>query len=210
VGPRQLSTSQRTVRPNALTRARFLRGAFFTGGVVLLGGVPLLSRAPRVANALRSPETDVKILNFALLLEYLEDAFYSDALARDALSGDLLGFAQEVSRHEAAHVALLRDALREKARPRPSFDFGGVTSDSQRFSSAAVLLEETGSAAYIGQGANLSVGVVVTAARIASVEARHTAWIRDIVGRHPAPHAADPSMTEEEVSAAIQRTGFLS
>jgi hypothetical protein len=72
-----------------------------------------------------------------------------------------------------------------------------------------MLLEETGSAAYIGQGANLSVNVVVTVGRIASVEARHTAWIRDIVGRHPAPHAADPSMTQEEVSAAIQRTGFL-
>jgi hypothetical protein len=209
MGPRQACTGQRPVRPHALTRARFLRGAFFTGGVVLLGGVPFISRAPRVAHAVQSPETDAKILNFALLLEYLEDAFYSDALARDALSGDLLAFAQEVSQHEAAHVELLRDALGEKARPRPSFDFGDATSDPERFSSAAVVLEETGSAAYIGQGANLSVGVVVTFGRIASVEARHTAWIRDIVGRHPAPHAADPSMTQEEVSAAIQRTGFL-
>ena len=208
MGPRQAYTGQRTVRPHALTRARFLR-AFFTGGVVLLGGVPFISRAPRLAHAVQSPETDAKILNFALLLEYLEDAFYSDALARDALSGDLLAFAQEVSRHEAAHVELLRDALGEKARPRPSFDFGDATSDPERFSSAAMLLEETGSAAYIGQGANLSVNVVVTVGRIASVEARHTAWIRDIVGRHPAPHAADPSMTQEEVSAAIQRTGFL-
>jgi hypothetical protein len=209
VGPRQASTGLRPVRPHALTRARFLRGALFTGGVVLLGGVPFIARAPRVAHAVQSPETDAKILNFALLLEYLEDAFYSDALARDALSGDLLAFAQEVSRHEAAHVELLQDALGEKARPRPSFDFGDATSDPERFSSAAVLLEETGSAAYIGQGANLSADVVVYVGRITSVEARHTAWIRDIIRRHPAPHAADASMTQEEVSAAIQRTGFL-
>lgn len=168
-----------------------------------------MSRAPRVAQAVQSPETDAKILNFALLLEYLEDAFYSDALANDVLSGELLQFAEEVSRHEAAHVELLRDALGDKARPRPSFEFGDATSDPGRFSSAAVLLEETGTAAYIGQGANLSSAVAVTAGRITSVEARHTAWIRDIAGRHPAPHAADRSMTEQEVSAAIQRTGFL-
>lgn len=204
-------SSQRTVvRSHALTRAQFLRGTLFTGGVVLIGGVPLLSRAPRVAHARQSPATDDKILNFALLLEYLEEAFYSDALSKDALSGELLRFAREVSRHEAAHVELLRSALGNKARPRPNFDFGDVTSDPQRFSSAAVLLEETGTAAYIGQGANLSASVTVTAGRIVSVEARHTAWIRDIVDRQPAPHAAGPSMTEEEVTAAIRRTGFLS
>lgn len=203
-------STQLTGQTHTLTRARFLRGALLTGGIVLVGGVPLMSRAPRVAQAVQSPDTDAEILNFALLLEYLEDAFYSDALASGALSGELLRFAEEVSRHESAHVELLRDALGAKARERPSFEFDDATSDSERFSAAAVLLEETGTAAYIGQGANLSPAVAVTAGRIASVEARHTAWIRDIAGRHPAPHAADRSMTEQEVSAAIQRTGFLS
>ena len=203
-------SGQLTVRTHALTRARFLRGALLTSGIVLAGGVPLLSRAPKVAQAVQSPETDARILNFALLLEYLEDAFYSDALASEVLSGELLRFAEEVSRHEAAHVELLREALGEEARARPSFDFGDATGDPERFASTAVLLEETGTAAYIGQGANLSPAVAVTAGRIASVEARHTAWIRDIAGRHPAPHAADRSMTEQEVSAALQRTGFLS
>ena len=197
------------VRSPAITRARFLRGALFTGGVVLIGGVPLLSRAPKIVHARRG-QSDDEILNFALLIEYLEEGFYLDALSKNALSGELLLFAQEVSAHEAAHVQLLREALGNKARPPPTFGFGDDTNDTQRFASAAVLLEETGSGAYIGQGANLSRSVAVIAARIASVEARHSAWIRDIVGRHPAPHAADPAMTEEEVSAAIRETGYLS
>jgi hypothetical protein len=177
---------------------------------LLLGGVPLLSETLRFARADQSPEMDREILNFALRLEYLEDAFYQDALDRGALSGELLRFADEVKQHEAAHVELLRDTLGADARSRPSFDFGGATSDPQGFTSAALLLEETGTAAYIGQGANLSSRFAVTAGRIASVEARHTAWIRNIAGRPPAPHAADPAMTRQEVFAAIRKTGFLS
>lgn len=193
-----------------VTRAKFLRSALFGGGVLLLGGIPLLSRAPRIASADQSPKMDKEILNFALLLEYLEDAFYRDAQKGGALSGELQTFAEEVGRHEAAHVELLRTALGADARSRPNFEFGGVTSDPERFLSAAVLLEETGTAAYIGQGANLSNGIAVTAGRIASVEARHTAWIRDIAGRPPAPHAADPAMSRQEVSAAIRESGFFS
>jgi hypothetical protein len=161
--------------------------------VLLLGGIPFLSRAPRIAHAIQSPEMDKVILNFALLLEYLEDALYREALDGGALSGELLRFADEVGRHEAAHVRLLRAALGADARFRPTFAFGDATSDPEKFSSAALLLEETGTAAYIGQGANLSSGMAVTAGRIASVEARHTAWIRDIAGRPPAPHAAKSS-----------------
>lgn len=207
VGPQP--SRRAAVRP-AITRARFLRGALFAGGGVLIGGVPLLSRAPKIVHARTGQSTDDKILNFALLIEYLEEGFYLDALSKNALSGELLLFAQEVSAHEAAHVQLLREALGNNARPRPTFDFGDDTNHPRRFASAAVVLEETGSGAYIGQGANMSRGVAVIAARIASVEARHCAWIRDILGRHPAPHAADPAMTEEEVSAAIRETGFLS
>lgn len=195
---------------SAVTRAEFLRGAITGGSVLLLAGVPLLASRPGAAGVVQSAEMDKEILNFALLLEYLEDGFYSEALESGALSGELLRFAEEVGRHEAAHVELLQDALGSDARSRPTFDFGPAVSDPEEFLSAAVLLEETGTAAYIGQGANLSSAMAVTAGRIASVEARHTAWIRDIAGRHPAPHAADPSMTKKEVSAAIRKTGFLS
>ena len=209
MGHRSASSARASNQAAAVTRAGFLGKALAGGGVLLLGGLPLLSRGPRIAGAVQSARMDKEILNFALLLEYLEDAFYRDALENGALSGQLLRFAEEVGRHEAAHVELLRDALGSDARSRPTFDFGNAAADPQEFSSSAVLIEETGTAAYIGQGANLSSAMAVTAGRIASVEARHTAWIRDIAGRDPAPHAADPSMTKREVTAAIRRTGFL-
>jgi hypothetical protein len=71
------------------------------------------------------------------------------------------------------------------------------------------MLEETGTAAYIGQGANLTSPVAVTAGRIASVEARHTAWITNILGRHPAPHAADRALNQQQVTRKIDATGFV-
>jgi rubrerythrin len=192
-----------------VTRARFLRGALLAGGAVLLGGSPLLPSSPSSSPRARSPELDARILNFALLLEYIEFAFYQDALTRASLTGELREFAREVGRHERAHVRILQDSLGSAARSRPTFDFGDATSDPESFSTASLLLEETGLAAYIGQGANLSAAVAVTAGRITSVEARHTAWIRDILGKHPAPHAADAPMSKEEVSTVIRDTGFL-
>jgi len=47
------------------------------------------------------------------------------------------------------------------------------------------------------------------AAMIVSVEARHAAWIRDIIRKLPAPDAFDPPMTKAQVLAAVKATGFI-
>jgi hypothetical protein len=46
-------------------------------------------------------------------------------------------------------------------------------------------------------------------ATIVSVEARHAAWIRDLLGELPAPSASNPAQTAAQVRAAIRRTGFV-
>ena len=49
------------------------------------------SRAsPALARATPSKKQDVAILNYALTLEYLEAAFYVEAVAKGAISGDAL------------------------------------------------------------------------------------------------------------------------
>ena len=77
------------------------------------------------------------------------------------------------------------------------------------FQATAMVLEDTGVAAYNGQGPNLTKKTLGAAAQIVSVEARHAAWIRDIVKKAPAPDAFDPAKTKEEVTAAVTATGFI-
>jgi len=192
----------------SLTRTRLLQSAVVGGGAVIAGGV-LLGGLPALASAARSPEQDARILNLVLLLEELEAAFYGDAEDRGALRGELAEFARIVGEHERAHVAFVRKALGGKAEAKPRFDFGNTTNDPDRFASTAAMLEDTGIAAYNGQAVNLTKPVLKAAATIVSVEARHAAWIRDIVGKPAAPDATDAPATERQVRAAVAKTGFV-
>ena len=41
-------------------------------------------------------------------------------------------------------------------------------------------------------------------ARVISVEARHAAWVRDLAGQQPAPHATDAPISAEQAMNAIR------
>jgi hypothetical protein len=173
------------------TRADFFRKAAVGGGV-LLGGSVLMSGFPALASAKPSKKQDVKILNYALTLEYLENAFYVEALVKAGLSGDAQRAAQTIQSHEAAHVAFLKKALGKSAVKKPKFNFGDATANQANFLATAVVLEDTGVAAYAGQGPRLSQKPVVKAAlSIHSVEARHAAFVRELAGQSFAPKAFD-------------------
>ena len=62
-----------------------------------------------------------------LLVEYTEDAFYREAIERDALQGELRVFARQVAGQERQHLDFVRKALGGQADPRPRFDFGAAT-----------------------------------------------------------------------------------
>jgi hypothetical protein len=178
-------------------------------GAAVVAGIATLGPRPRTASAAPSKAQDQEIFNFALLLEYMQAAFYSEAVDHGRLRGEVAEFARTVGEHEREHVRFLQGALGPHARPRPEFDFGDATQDQRKFLAAAVLLENTGVAAYNGQAANLTKKALAPAAEIVSVEGRHAAWISDIAGAEPAPRAADPGATAREVVATLRRTGFL-
>jgi rubrerythrin len=195
-------TAERTSRRRLIGRAA-------VAGAAAVGGVSLLEHRTRSAAAAPSAALDEKIFNFALLLEYLQAGFYGDAVDRGRLKGEVREFAEIVAGHERDHVEYFRKALGARARSRPRFNFRDATQDQRKFLEAAVVLENTGVAAYNGQAANLTKKALAAAAEIVSVEGRHAAWISDLAGVDPAPRAADPGASARRVAAIIARTGFV-
>jgi Ferritin-like domain len=193
-----------------ITRASFLKKAGLGAGA-LVGGGALIGAIPSLAMASGSAvKSDVAILNFALTLEYLEAAFYAEAVKLGNVGGSAGTFAKIVSAHENAHVAFLKGALGSAAVKKPTFDFKGTTADETKFKATAQVLEDTGVAAYLGQVGNIKSKAILSAAgSILPVEARHAGWIRDINGVSGAPAAFEGAKTKAEVLAAVKSTGFI-
>jgi rubrerythrin len=191
------------------TRADFFRKAAIGGGSLIGGGV-LLSGLAAPALARPSKKQDVAILNYALTLEYLEAAFYTEAVAKGALSGDPATAARIVRDHEQAHVKALKSVLGKAAVKKPKFDFMNTTGDQATFLKTAVALEDTGVSAYAGQGPRIKQTAVVQAAlSIHSVEARHAAHFRTLAGMNFAPKAFDQPRTMNQVLKIVKGTGFI-
>jgi hypothetical protein len=205
------------------TRGDFLRktgiaGAGFVAGGVLFNGFMSPAEAA-ISTRKASVKNDVKILNYALTLEFLEAAFYNQAVANGALTDPVVKrFAEVVSQHENAHVTFLKKALGRAAIKSPTFDFKDTVTNQDKFKQTAQVLEDTGVAAYAGQGPNIKQRpVVVAALSVHSVEARHAAWIRFInaggtptdTAALPAPVSFDKALSDKKVLAAVGGTGFI-
>ena len=183
----------------AATRADFFKKAAIGGGALVAGGV-VFGGLPALALGAPSKAQDVDILNYALTLEYLETAFYKEARAKAGLKGETATFAKVAGGHEAAHVAALKKVLGSKAVASPTFDFGATVQSQKAFQMTAMAVEDLGVSAYAGQGPRLKqLPVIQAALAIHSVEARHAAWIRNILGKNPAPNAFDPARNMAQV-----------
>jgi rubrerythrin len=208
-----------------LDRSDFIKKGVLAGGGLIAGSAmfgPLLSAAEAKISSKKSVKNDIKILNFALTLEYLEAAFYKQAVANAAYgpaNPALKRFAEVVAEHEAKHVAFLRGVLGSKKVKSPKFDFKDTVTDPAKFAATAQVLEDTGVTAYLGQVANIKQGGVLKAAgTIATVEARHAAWIRFInnpalaatpTSKLPAPNDFDKRKSEKAILKAVGDTGFI-
>lgn len=198
-------------------RSTFLRnGAIAGAGAIGVGifGLPTLAQAK--ISTKPSAKNDGKILQYALTLEYLEAAFYAAAVDQDNFkTPELKQFAQVVAKHEAQHVKDIKAALGKAAVKAPSLDPTAVAAiiSPDAFGPTALLLEDTGVSAYAGQGPNLKQRAVVKIAlSIHSVEARHAAWIRTLlgggavgapIGDYPAPRAYDKAKSQAQILKAV-------
>jgi hypothetical protein len=204
-----------------LDAAGHTRGGLFRRAGAAAGGlgiaaaiVPGLFGGTAFAREGGSKKQDIEILNFALTLEYLEAAFYAEAVGRGIYTGAVGTFASTVASHEATHVATLKGVLGSKAVARPSFDFKGTTKQWKTFLRTSKTLEDTGVAAYQGQAPRIHQNAVLgPAGAILAVEARHAAWVRDLLyaGKSvkPAPEAFSTPHSMSAILAAVKKTGFI-
>jgi hypothetical protein len=204
------------------TRAVFFRKAAIGGGAVL-GSSAFLGMLPELASAKPSKKQDIKILEYALTLEYLETAFYTEAAGAGTLSGDALAVAQLLAAHEATHVAAIKKVLKSlgvKPPKAPAFNFQGTNVDPAKFIPTALLLENTGVYAYHGQVPRVKTkAILVAAAQIATVEARHAAAIAVLNGQSPFADKTNTSITVngafdkgksmKAILKAVESTGFI-
>ena len=185
------------------SRGAFIaRGAIATGSLYGAGAVGgFVTRAFAQGGG-----GDIEILNFALTLEYLEAAFYEEALSKVKLSSDVKKLAQEIGDHEKQHVDALTGAIKKAggkpvAAPGVSFPL----TDEASFLKLAQAFEDTGVGAYNGAAPMIkSADVLGAAGSIVQVEARHAAAIRLLAGKPPTPGAFDKSLDKAAVLKAVK------
>jgi hypothetical protein len=183
-----------------ISRATFLGGTV-AGAVAAFAIVPTAEAAS---------SGDVAVLNFALVLEYLQSSFYTEAERSKALHGKAEDAAKRLGSVERAHVTAFKGLLGRKAVKRPAFNFRGTTEAQRAFLKTAVAFEDLAVAAYKGQAPRLrSKQVLAAAVSIHSVEARHAAWMRFLFGVQPAVNAFDDAESKAEIERVVGATHFV-
>lgn len=171
---------------------------------------------------------DFGILNYAYVLEQLEAAFYTRVVEnnffQNATAEDKLVF-EDLYKHEVIHREFFKAVLSSirpstEVLPDLEFDFSSINFDSRdSVYQTAILLEDTGVAAYNGAGPLLeNATYLLLAGKIVSVEARHAAAVRsiylpgfkdfagdDVVNENGLDLALDP----RSVLSAVENTGFI-
>jgi rubrerythrin len=194
------------IEVKGMTREAFLmRGAVAAGSVYGLGAV-----GPFVREALaQGGGGDVGILNFALTLEYLESAFYTQAVKQTkGLSGEAKKLATTLRDNENEHVSALTAAIKGaggKPVAAPGVDFGQAFASQDSFLKLAQTFEDLGVSAYNGAAVDIkSPDVLGAAGSIVQVEARHAAAIRYMRGDPITAGAFDEAKKMADVLSAAK------
>lgn len=128
---------------------------------------------------------DIGVLNYAYALEQLEAAFYMKVVASPFknISDMEKSYLTDIRDHEIAHREFFKAALSSKAIPSLQVDFSSIDfSDRTSVLGTAKAFEDLGVSAYNGAGKLITNPDYLTlAGKIVSVEARHAAWIRDMI-----------------------------
>jgi len=180
---------ERSILTAPLQRRSFLQfaGAGMAGAALLAAGCTKddgIVAAPSTGVTLDFKD-DFGVLNYAYALEQLEAAFYIQVASNipSSFSQAERVYFQDIQFHEIAHREFLKKALGSNAIGALEVNFSSINfTDRTAILGAAKTFEDLGVAAYNGAGKRIkSATYLELAGKIVSVEARHAAYIRELV-----------------------------
>ena len=169
-----------------LHRRSFLRYSGYAGAAI--AGAAMLDACKKddvVSGGVNFGTGDFAILNFAYALEQLEAAFYIQVIATpySGMSTAEASLLTDVRDHEIAHREFFKAALGAKAIQGLEVNFSSINFASRdSVLNTAKSFEDLGVSAYNGAGRYIvDANYLLLAGKIVSVEARHAAYIRDLL-----------------------------
>lgn len=187
--PSEILSPYQKTQPEAsreiVSRRKFLRFAGATSA-----GIVMLSACDKDDNNMSNQGVDLGsgdtgILNYAYALEQLEAAFYTQVALTPytGITADEKMLLADIRDHEIAHREFFKTALSSSAIVGLEVNFSSIDFSSRdSVLGTAKAFEDLGVSAYNGAGRLITnPDYLVLAGKIVSVEARHAAYIRDLI-----------------------------
>lgn len=169
----------------ALSRRRFLGYAGAVAGVAAIAAACNKNDDPMPDMGVNLGSGDTGILNYAFALEQLEAAFYIQVAMTpySGITAAETALLTDIRDHEIAHREFFKTALGASAITTLEFNFSSIDfSKRESVLGTAKAFEDLGVSAYNGAGKLIvNPDYLVLAGKIVSVEARHAAYIRDLI-----------------------------
>ncbi|QJD97941.1 ferritin-like domain-containing protein [Mucilaginibacter robiniae] len=187
------TTTQDNIVGGSMARRSFLK--FAGAGAAAVGVVATAASCNKHGGVVSDPQVidlgsgDLGILNYAYALEQLEAAFYTQVIASpfSGITAMETSYLTDIRDHEVAHREFFKAALGSNAIGSLTPNFSKINfADRTSVLAAAKGFEDLGVSAYNGAGAMIKTAdYLVLAGKIVSVEARHAALIRALLGVYP-------------------------
>lgn len=178
-------------------------------GMGIINPIPraLTARKDQGIKSLKINDDDLGILNFALLLEEIQSTFYTAVIKSNKITDSReIRYISSLLDHQIEHINYLRELLGNKAIFKSgdlSFNKAGLAakvSDRTQILDTAVTLEDLGVHAYNGIATLIKNPTYLLAiSSIVSVEARHAAGVRGLLGRTVTESNRDRAFTKAEL-----------
>jgi len=169
---------------SSVSRRKFLHYAGAASGLVMVASA-CKKDDNNMDSGVNLGSGDTGILNYAYALEQLEAAFYIQVIATPYtdISDEEKMLLTDIRDHEIAHREFFKAALAGGAIPALEVDFSTIDfTKRDSVLGTAKAFEDLGVSAYNGAGPLItSADYLTLAGKIVSVEARHAAFIRDLI-----------------------------